>query len=88
MNGISPYPSFTPYSVDLCFLKKKKKIFFFGPVARGIVVSWPDIKPASPALQGRFLAIGLPGKSSLPRLVWMISNPLINYDTGSSFIIV
>ena len=72
----------------LTYAFEKKKIFFLGPVARGIVVSWPDIKPASPALQGRFLAIGLPGKSNLPMLLRMISNPLINYDTGSSFIIV
>ena len=84
MNGFSPYPSFTPYSVDLCFKKKKN----FGHVARGILVPWPGIEPASPALQGRFLTIGLQGKSSLPMLLWIISNPLINYDTGSNIIII
>ena len=66
-------------------LKKKKN---FGHVARGILVPWPGIEPASPALQGRFLTIGLPGKSSLPMLLWIISNPLINYDTGSNIIII
>ena len=29
----------------------------------GILVPWPVIEPVSPALQGRFLATGLPGKS-------------------------
>ena len=31
--------------------------------ACGILVPWPGIKPASPALQGRFLTTGPPGKS-------------------------
>ena len=29
----------------------------------GILVPWPVIEPVSPALQGRFLATGPPGKS-------------------------
>ena len=33
------------------------------PAARGILVPWPGIKPASPALEGRFLTTGPPGKS-------------------------
>ena len=33
------------------------------PWACGILVAWPEIQPASPAWQGRFLATGPPGKS-------------------------
>ena len=53
-------------------LKKKKKIIYlddFGlscPIACGILVPLPGIKPLSPALEGGFLTIGPPGKS-LPR---------------------
>ena len=32
-------------------------------LARGILVPWPGMKPASPALDGGFLATGPPGKS-------------------------
>ena len=35
------------------------------PVACGILVPQPGIKPMSPALQGRFLTTGPPGKSPL-----------------------
>ena len=34
--------------------------------AHGILVPWPGIEPMSPALQGRFLTTGLPGKSLTP----------------------
>ena len=39
--------------------------FFFWPhdVARGILVPPPEIEPTSPALEGRFLTTGPPGKS-------------------------
>ena len=33
------------------------------PVARGILVPWPGIEPASPGLEGRFLRTGPPGNS-------------------------
>ena len=33
------------------------------PMACGMLVSWPGIKPMSPALGGRFLTTGAPGKS-------------------------
>ena len=35
------------------------------PVARGILVPLPGIKPVSPALEGRYLTTGLSGKSPL-----------------------
>ena len=34
--------------------------------ACGILVPWPRIKPLTPALQGRFLTTGRPGKSPVP----------------------
>ena len=33
------------------------------PVACGILVPWPGMEPAFPALEGRFLTTGPPGKS-------------------------
>ena len=36
---------------------------FFGPVACGILVPWPGIEPAPPALEGKVLNTGPPGKS-------------------------
>ena len=38
------------------------------PLAHGLLVSQPWIKPASPALEGRFLTTGPPGRSQIPRL--------------------
>ena len=38
------------------------------PAACGILAPWPGIEPGSPALQGRFLTTGPPGKS----LKWII----------------
>ena len=43
------------------------------PVACGILVPWPGIKPVSPALEGRFLTTGPPGKS-LPS-----SSPVVGF---------
>lgn len=45
-----------------------RRIFHHGalsscPTTRVILVTGPGIKPTSPALQNRFLTIGLPGKS-------------------------
>ena len=45
------------------------------PTACGILVLWPGIKPASPALEGGFLTTGLPGKSQ--DLLVFISKPYI-----------
>ena len=68
-------PSLTPStSFQLLFLKN---IYLFiwlpwllvaarglsCPVACGILVPWPGIEPTSPALEGRFLTTGPPGKS-------------------------
>ena len=36
---------------------------FFGREACGILAPWPGIEPAPPALEGRVLTTGLPGKS-------------------------
>ena len=42
------------------------------PMACGILVSWPEFKPVSPVLAGRFLITGPPGKS--PCIIsWFIS---------------
>ena len=38
------------------------------PVARGILVPWPQIEPPYPVLQGRFLATGPRGKSHNKRV--------------------
>ena len=43
------------------------------PVACGILVPWPGIKPVSPALEGRFLTTGPRGKS-LPS-----SSPVVGF---------
>ena len=40
------------------------------PLACGILVPWPGIKPVSPALEGRFLTAGPPGKN--PRSIEII----------------
>ena len=45
------------------------------PAACGILVPWPGIEPASPALEGRFLATGPPGKS-LHWLLIALQSPL------------
>ena len=45
-----------PYS--FCFM-----FCFFSYEACGILVPWPRIKPAPPALEGKVLTVGLPGKS-------------------------
>ena len=37
--------------------------WFFGLEACGILAPWPGIKPAAPALEGKVLTTGLPGKS-------------------------
>ena len=37
--------------------------WFFGCEACGILVLWPGIKPAPPALEGEVLTAGPPGKS-------------------------
>ena len=44
--------------------------WFFGPKACGILVPWPGIKPAPPALEGDVLTTGPPGKS-LWRYSWL-----------------
>ena len=36
---------------------------FFGQVACGILASWPGIEPTPPALEGKVLTTGQPGKS-------------------------
>ena len=45
------------------------------PAARGILVPWPGIKPASSALQDGFLTTGPPGKS----LGWLVSTSVMNW---------
>lgn len=40
-------------------------------IARGILVSWPRIEPTSPALEGRFLIPGPPGKSLESYFTWI-----------------
>ena len=37
--------------------------WFFGRKACGILALWPGIIPAAPALEGKVLTTGLPGKS-------------------------
>ena len=46
-------------------------------VTRGILVPWPGIELASPALQGRFLITGPPGKS--PVVSFYLSAVLVKY---------
>ena len=58
--------------------------FFFWPhhVACGILVLWPGIEPTSPALQGKFLITGPPGKSSkIFKKYFLVTNstPLHSY---------
>ena len=36
--------------------------WFFGWEACGVLTPWPGIKPVTPALEGRVLTTGLPGK--------------------------
>ena len=45
--------------------------WFFGREACGILAPRPGIKPALPALEGKVLTTGLPGKS--PRFVLNLS---------------
>ena len=47
----------TLYYFFLCF------VFFFGKEACGILAPWPGIEPTLPALQGKVLTTGPPGKS-------------------------
>ena len=37
--------------------------WFFGREACGILAPWPGIEPTPPALEGKVLTTGLPGKS-------------------------
>ena len=37
--------------------------WFFGHEACGILALWPGIEPTTPALEGKVLTTGLPGKS-------------------------
>ena len=37
--------------------------WFFGREACGILAPWPEIEPATPALEGEVLTTGPPGKS-------------------------
>ena len=76
---------FSHASIPLCFLKKYIYLFIYlwlcrvFAVARGllssccaacgILVPRPGIDPASPALEGRFLTAGPPGKSFLSAFV-------------------
>ena len=41
--------------------------WFFGQEACGILAPWPGFKPAPPALEGKVLTTGLPGKSPSSR---------------------
>ena len=46
----------TLYYFFLCFV-------FFGQEACGVLALWPGIEPAPPALEGKVLTTGPPGKS-------------------------
>ena len=52
--------------------------WFFGCEARGILAPWPGIKLASPALEGKVLTTGPPGKSHQSvfnsHLIWLYSS--------------
>ena len=43
---------------------------FFGSEARGVLVPWPGIEPVYPALEGKVLTTGPPGKS--PFTFWCV----------------
>ena len=45
------------------------------PLACGILIPWPEIKPASPALEGRFLATGPSGR--VPWIIFLINDHLL-----------
>ena len=51
------------------------------PAACGILVPWPALKPASPALEGRFSTTGPPGKSPLHSFLRRNNIPLYEYTT-------
>ena len=51
--------------------------------ACGLLVPWPRIKPLTPALQGRFLTTGPPGKSPVPLVDIELHFPL-NYTCGTN----
>ena len=47
----------------LCYNIASVLCFCFGCKVYGILTAWPGIKPKSPALEGKFLTTGPPGKS-------------------------
>ena len=50
-----------PFIVTCRFFVVERRLS--GPRASGILVPWPGIEPMFPALEGRFLTTGPPGKS-------------------------
>ena len=58
------------------------------PTDCGILVPWPGIRPASPALEDGFLTTGLPGKSLIFVLYWsnifQFSSPLLIFSLTPS----
>ena len=51
------------------------------PTVCGILVPWPGIEPTSPAMGGKFLSIGPPGKSHLPLFKNILDHP--SYPSSS-----
>ena len=69
--------------VVVCGLQSAWVQLFSCPVACGILVPPPGIEPASPALEGRFLTTGPPGKSLynlLKRYIDALKNFLKGYQ--------
>ena len=46
--------------------------WFLGPKAYGILAPQPGIKPTPPALEGKVLTTGLPGKSQGSSLLFLL----------------
>ena len=63
--------------------------WFFGPEACGILAPWPGIELAPPALEGKVLTTGSPGKSLLffLKIVLAIQGPLMSCFFFSSFFV-
>ena len=48
--------------------------WFFGHEACGILAPWPGIEPSPPALEGKVLTTGLPGKSLMCWILYFEPN--------------
>ena len=70
--------------------------WFFGREARGILAPWPGIKPAPPALEGKILTTGPPGKPLVLYFVpdffqefaWIYQSQLLLFNLFRRFAII